>query len=217
MAVRLSRALASFTLACAALTLSARALRAQQHDTQDTVEMRAKRARQGAGLRVGLWNVGDLPGGTNTSWPMFEGYFQKGLDQHLVIESSAGVWRRQVSASGGSDRAFVVPILTQLKLYPTTTPQDQLEPYVAGGIGLTLGVEQSVGGGAGLLGGGGGTSTVAGIGVKGSAGVEYRFSRAFGVAGYAGYQYVYFLNPMAGTDTFKGFLVGAGLTYRFQY
>lgn len=218
MRLRAWRALwaAAFALACSGSVV--RSLWAQT-DTTDTVERRARRARQGAGIRVGIWNVPDIAGGTNSSWPMFEGYFQKGLDQHLVIETSAGVWRRQIVNSSGTERAFAVPMLTQLKLYPATTPEINLEPYLAGGIGLTLGVDQNQGAAGGLLGGGsgGGTATVVGIGFKGSGGVEYRLGRAFGIAGYVGYQYVYFLDKMVGVDSFKGLVIGGGLTYRYQF
>ena len=187
-----------------------------QSDTSDA-ERRARRARQGAGLRVGIWNTSGLPAGTD--WPMFEGYFQKGLDQHLVLETSVGLWRHEQRPSGGGViRAYVVPQLTQLKFYPATTPEQQLEPYLAGGVGLTIGIDNREGAAGGLFGGSGaGTQLQAGIGLKGSVGVEYHLGRLLGVAGYVGYQYVYFLESFAGAQSYKGMVAGGGLTYRYQF
>ncbi len=194
-----------------------------QSDTGDA-ERRARRARQGAGLRVGTWSTTGLPetsGHSYGTWPMFEGYFQKGLDQHLVLETSVGLWRRVQTPSGSTGdliRAYVVPQLTQLKFYPATTPDQAFEPFVSAGVGLTIGIDNREAVGGGVLGGGGsGTQLQAGIGLKGSGGVEYRLGRLFGVAGYVGYQYVYFLESFAGTQSYKGFVAGGGLTYRYQF
>src|SRR6185436_7954078 len=100
------------------------------------------------------------PAGTSVaSWPAFEGYFQKGLDLHLVIETSAGLWRRKLTSGSSSGlEAYTVPMLTQLKLYPSTRPGDQLEPFIAAGVGLSLGIERTPAG-SGPLGGGGSSQT----------------------------------------------------------
>jgi hypothetical protein len=206
------------------LTVTLAATAAAQQDTTDA-ERRARRARQGAGLRFGMWNVTGLTevsGATYRRWPMFEGYFQKGLDRHLVLENSVGLWRRVQSSGSGTGaeqiRSYVIPQLTQLKLYPATTVEDNVEPYVAGGVGLTVGVDNRETVSGGLLGGGGsGTALIVGIGFKGSAGVELRLGRVFGLAGYVGYQYVYFLEPVGSEQSYRGFIAGGGITYRYQY
>lgn len=214
-------------LVCAGLMAAAGATFAReagaQQDTSD-MERRARRARQGAGMRVGIWSATGLPepaGNTFSSWPMFDGYFQKGLDQHLALETSVGVWRREqrpTGTSGEAVRAYVIPQLTQLKLYPATTPDQNLEPYIAGGLGVTIGVDNREAIGGGLLGGSGsGTQLVAGLGIRGTGGIEYRLGRVFGLAAYVGDQYVYFLEDLAGTQSYKGIVAGGGITYRFQY
>lgn len=213
-------------LVCAAVIAAAVAGAAREAAAQDTtdVERRARRARQGAGIQVGMWGVTGLPEPANhtfSTWPLFGGYFQKGLDQHLALETSVGVWRREqrpTGATGDLVRAYVIPQLTQLKLYPATTPEQNLEPFIAGGIGVTIGVDNREAVGGGILGGGGsGTQLGAGIGFRGTGGIEYRLGRVFGLAAYVGYQYVYFLEDMAGAQSYKGLVAGGGITYRFQY
>lgn len=200
---------------------------AQGHDApQDSVEAHARRARRGAGLRVGTWQVTGLSttsGATYSTMPVLEGYFQKGLDRHIAIESSVGIWRRGVKTSSGENNSILVPILTSLKLFPTTGPDQQLEPFIMAGVGFTIGVNSGSGAGTGglpFLGGGStssGTLMIAGIGGKGGVGFEYRFSQAFGINGSVGYQYVYFGDPVGGDQTYKGVQGFGGLTYRFQY
>ena len=161
-------------------------------DTADQVVQRVKRLREGAGLRVGSWVVSNLATRRAaphlSTLPAFEGYWQKGLDRHLVIETSAGLWHRQETSGSGSSAesvgSFIVPLFTALKLYPFTGPEDRLEPLVTAGAGFVLGLDKQNTVSGGLLGGGGGSSAlnlVAGIGVKGAAGVEYRISQAFGL------------------------------------
>src|SRR5688572_1595124 len=78
--------------------------------------------RRGAGIRGGGWDV-DVSAATNPSQsPYFEGYFQRGVDDHLALENSIGVWRMTTSEPGpivGSPdvetKTWVVPLLTSLK------------------------------------------------------------------------------------------------------
>lgn len=196
-------------------------------------EERVKRMRRGAGLRVGTWDVRGLSqvsGARVDEWPLFEGYFQKGLDLHLALENTVSVFRREqrITRDGGigggtvEERltAYVIPQFTSLKVYPFTRPEQGFEPYFTGGAGLTIGVddrENSETGG--LLGGGGesGVGFVAGFGLKGGLGFELRFSEAFG-AGLGGrYQWVRFFGELAGERTYRGLGADVGLTYRFQY
>jgi hypothetical protein len=195
-------------------------------------EQRVKAMRRGAGLRIGVWDVRGLTevsGARVSETPLFEGYFQKGLDLHLALENTVGVYRREqrITRDGGLGgmveekvAAYVVPQFTSLKVYPFTRPEQGFEPYIIGGAGLTIGIddrENSESGG--LLGGGGesGIGFVAGFGLKGGLGIEVRFSEAFGMGAGGRYQWVRFFGELAGERTYRGLGADVGLTYRFQY
>jgi hypothetical protein len=204
---------------------------AAQADTLN--EQRVKAMRRGAGLRVGTWDVrglAEVSGARVSESPLFEGYFQKGLDLHLALENTISVYRREqrLTRPGGiggetveeTVAAYVVPQFTSLKLYPFTRPEQRFEPFIAGGAGLAIGIddrENSESGG--LLGGGGesGAGFVAGFGLKGGLGIELRFSEAFGAAAGGRYQWVRFFGELAGERTYRGLGADVGLTYRFQY
>jgi len=220
--------------AVAALALAVAApLVAQDHDRKDYPDsaqqamQRVKRMRDGAGLWVGSWMVSNLQtasGASSSTLPDFDAYWQKGLDRHLAIETSVGLWHRQLRAGSGpsaeTDGSFLVPLLTTVKLYPLTGPEQRLEPFVAGGAGFVLGLEKQNTVGGGLLGGGSansGTDLIAGLGLKGGLGLEYRFSEAFGLGFGAAYQWFLFGQDVGGQSDYKGFGVFGGLTYRFQY
>jgi hypothetical protein len=200
----------------------------------DTVtEQRVKAMRRGAGLRVGTWDVRGLTqvtGARVSETPLFEGYFQKGLDLHLALENTVGMYRREqrLTRAGGIGSgpveekvaAYVIPQFTSLKVYPFTRPEQRFEPYITGGAGLTIGVDDRENSGSdGLLGGGGesGTGFVAGFGLKGGLGIEVRFSEAFGIGVGGRYQWVRFFGELAGERTYRGLGADVGLTYRFQY
>lgn len=112
-------------------------LRAQEGRPQeDDPERAATLKRKGAGLRVGAWWVQDLSqvsGVDYSQWPSFEGYFQKGLDLHLTIETTLGLWRRSQETDQERVQSFVIPAFTALKMYPFTRPGDRLEPYLSAG------------------------------------------------------------------------------------
>jgi hypothetical protein len=221
------RAIVPFALATAVLSQTVLA------QTDTLTEQRAKAMRRGAGLRVGVWDVrglSEVSGARVNESPLFEGYFQKGLDLHLALENTVSVYRREqrLTRPGGIGggtveekvAAYVIPQFTSLKLYPFTRPEQRFEPYIAGGAGLTIGVddrENSESGG--LLGGGGesGVGFVAGFGLKGGLGIELRFSEAFGAAAGGRYQWVRFFGELAGERTYRGLGADVGLTYRFQY
>ena len=200
---------------------------ATQPDSATRREQQVKRERTGAGLRVGAWMVSNLnhPSGTSSSTlPAFEAYWQKGLDRHLAIETSAGLWHRQQSSGSGASAetvgTFVVPLLTTIKLYPFTGPEQPLEPFVSAGVGFAMGLEKDNTVSGGLLGGGGGGSglnLIAGIGLKGGAGVEYHLGPAFGVGAAVTWQWVLFAQNVGGQGDYKGLGLFGGLTYRFQY
>jgi opacity protein-like surface antigen len=221
---------ARITLLLAAVAAWPSPARAQDREqAPPDPEKRAKMLRQGAGLRGGAWwvqNLQEVSGARTSESPAFDGYFQKGLDLHLTLESTLGLWIRtqeiEQSGLGGTTReqvrSFVVPLFTALKLYPFTRPDDAWEPYVTGGVGFALGVDDRQTSGAGLLGiADGGTVLIAGFGFKGGAGVEWRFHRAFGAALGVRYQWVRFGEELGGDRTFRGWGADLGLTYRFQY
>jgi opacity protein-like surface antigen len=218
---RLATRLAMLLLA----TVTALPVSAQQRP-ESPQEVEARLARQGAGLLFGTWNVQGVErsGVQASTWPFVDGYFQRGMDRHLAIESTAGLWRRQEtetrSGLGGQTTTerttYIVPLLTGLKFYPTA-PGSRLEPFVSGAVGFALGIEDNQGGGGGILGGGSGTRVDTGFGFRGAGGVEFALSPAFGLAAGAGYQWIRFGSPVGATDTYRGIRATGGLTYRFQY
>lgn len=190
-------------------------------------ELNARLARQAGGLVAGFWDVRGVEraGVTASAWPLIEGFFQRGMDRHLALESTVGLFRREeteVTSGGlGGERetrrtAYVVPLLTGLRFYPTQ-PGSTVEPWVGGAVGLGLGIEETAGTGGTLLGGSGGTRVETGFGFRGTAGVEVALSRAFRVGAGGGYQWMRFGAPVGATDTYRGLRATAGLTYRFQY
>lgn len=188
---------------------------ARQEDPTDP-ERQAQLQRRGAGFRIGAWRVSELPEreGTLSRTPYVEGYFQRGLDLHLALESTVGVWRQRRVVNGGQADAYVVPLYTALKFYPTR-PDRAFEPFLGAGIGLALGVEDMQS--DGLLGPTSGTSLATGFGFKGGGGLEWRFSSAFGLAMGAAYHWVRYGDRLDGADTFRGMVVNGGLVYRFQF
>ena len=194
-------------------------------------ERQAQLARRGGGVRVGFWDVRDLgvpDGGRESETPAFEGYVRKGLDAHLALENSVGFWRyrQTVTTAGGplggttTSRvdAYVVPQQTSVVFFPVTGPERRFEPFLRGGLGLTLGIEDRKGEGGGLFGSGGqGVSMVVGFGATGGGGIEWRLGEALGISASARYQWIRFLNELAGKDTYQGLGADVGITYRFQY
>lgn len=222
----------STLVAMAVLALAPLRADAQARTPESELERDARLARRGAGLRGGIWDVRGLTETSGVSYsrtPAFEGFFQKGLDKHLAWENSVGFWRRtqRIPGSGGlggtSEQhvdVYVVPTFTALKLFPFTAPANRVEPYFEGGAGFGLGIEdRQTSGTGGLLGGGGssGTQIVPGFGFKGGTGVDFRFSRAFGVTFGARYQWMRFFQELGSERTYGGLGYDLGLIYRFQY
>src|ERR671914_1803135 len=142
------RAIVRFALAITVLSQNVIA------QTDTLTEQRVKAMRRGAGLRVGMWDVRGLAqvsGARVNESPLFEGYFQKGLDLHLALENTVGVYRREqrLTRPGGIGggtveekvAAYVIPQFTSLKFYPFTRPEQRFEPYLSGGAGGTIGVD----------------------------------------------------------------------------
>lgn len=187
-------------------------------DSTTVRESLVRRQRRAAGLRSGSWGVQGLATGPALSnSPAFEGFLQRGLDRHLVIESSAGFWYRSERTTSGRNNAYIIPMMTSLKLYPVSGPENALEPFVSAGVGFTMGIDDRDGS-TGLAGASaGGTALLLGLGAKGGAGVEYRLGSTFGVTAGAGYQYIRFFEQVGETRTYKGVQLFGGLTYRFQF
>lgn len=191
-------------------------LSAQRPESE--VERQIRVARRAAGVRAGVWNVTGAEGDTTFKRsPRLEVYFQRGLAEHIAVESSASVWwgsstEVQSLANEVETRTYVLPLMTALKLYPLTTRRSKLEPYVLGGIGFALGIADE---GANAI-GGGGTSIATGFGFKAGVGVEYHIGTVFGVAAGARYDGVRYGEELLGINTFKGVGFEGAITYRFQ-
>lgn len=220
-----SRILIALAFLCPAADALAAQNKPESRPVLDSATMRenaVKRERQGAGLRGGTWQttgLAEVAGASYSTLPALEAYWQKGLDQHLAVETSGGFWGRTQRDANGRVSSFAIPMLTSIKLYPGTTVRDPLEPFISAGGGVTLGIDDESGSTGGLLGGGGGSGTnlIIGIGLKGGAGFEYHAGRAFGLQAGASYQWIHFLNPVGGYSDYKGPLIWGGFTYRFQY
>ncbi|GAC1478501.1 MAG: hypothetical protein NVS1B4_22290 [Gemmatimonadaceae bacterium] len=197
------------------------------------VERRAQLERRGGGLRVGTFSpngVTDPSGTVSSSSPAFEGFVRSGLDLHLVLENSVGVWRRSQTATRTTTGltgtttttetrdTYIIPQLTSVVFYPATSPEDTFEPYVGAGAGFALGIDDRKGSGsASLFGGSPGVTLSPGLGAQAGVGAEFRFTQALGVAVGGRYQYIRFLQDVGGRDTYQGLGALVGLTYRFQF
>lgn len=193
-------------------------LSAQQRPESE-VERQIRLARRAAGMRAGVWQVSGAEGDTTFKGsPRLEVYFQRGLAEHIAVESSASVWwgsTTEVQSLGNEveTRTYVLPLMTGLKLYPLTTRRSKLEPYLLGAIGFALGIADE---GTNAI-GGGGTSIATGFGFKAGTGIEYHVGTVFGVAAGARYEWVRYGEELLGINTFKGVGFEGAITYRFQY
>lgn len=212
----------------AMLAIASTTAEAQQPESR--VEERARLERRGASLRVGHWQVRGLvevDGSDDSRTPVLEGSFAHGLDRHLALESSVGVWRRrQETRQGGGiggesiERvdSWVVPMFSALTFYPFTGPRSRIEPYVEGGVGLAVGIEDRETTTGGLFGGeNSGIGMGAGFGFKGGAGIDLRFTPALALSLGSRYQWVRFFEDLGGERIYRGFAADVGLRYRFQY
>jgi opacity protein-like surface antigen len=187
------------------------------------LEEAAERARRGAGLRIGGWLTSGLPtldGTDYSTTPHFEGWYQRGLDRHIAIESTLSVWRREQQRDAERATTYIVPLFTSVKFFPGVGPEDQVQPFLLGGGGLALGIDdrENTSGGLLGLGGGGGTSFATGFGLRGGAGLDLWLGRSLGITLGGRYQWLRFLDGSPGGErTYQGTVVDLGVTYRFQY
>jgi len=196
----------------------------------DDAETGAKRARGGGGLRAGSWQVDGLDepaSGSASESITAEGWFQKGLDLHLALESTLGFWQRtQSSTETGSlgaetDRelhTYLVPTLTTLKIYPFTRPSSPLEPFLAAGVGVVLGIDQEkVSSTDPLVPSDNSTTFHTGLGIQTGVGMDWNSGSPFGLTLGGRYQWATFAEDVGGQALYRGFVVNAGVTYHFQY
>lgn len=223
-------ALVALSLVCAVAPAQ---VRTDAPDTTETsAEARARLARRGAGLTVGHWQLRgmDAPAGVEVSTlPMFSGWMRKGLDARLALENGISVWRRvqTVPPSGGIGgtageevQSWVIAQTTAIRFFPFTDAGAALEPYLLGGAGFTLGIDDRETEGGGVLGGATGSSGVVmvpAVSLQGGAGAEYRFGESFGLAGGARYQWTRFFQDFGGSRTYQGPVFEVGFAYKFRY
>lgn len=223
--------LRSITLA---LLLPALSLGAQERQAEPETEAEAKArlARRAAGVLVGHWDLRGIepPSGVDVSTlPMISGFLRKGLDSRLALENGIGVWRREqrVAASGGLGgtsaervQSWVIAQTTAIRFFPVTDAGAKFEPWLLGGAGFTLGIDDRETDGGGLLGGaagGSGVEIIPGVSLQGGAGFEWWMSSAFAVNASARYQWTRFFQAFGGERTYQGPALELGLTYKFQY
>lgn len=217
-----------------ALTLNASQSLAQDTTKTDetAAESRARLARKAAGITVGPWDLRGVepPAGVEASTlPMFGLFLRKGLDARLALENGISVWRRvqKIPASGGIGgssaeevQSWVVAQTTAVRFYPATDAGAKLEPWLLGGGGFSLGIDDRETSGGGALGGASGAAGVAivpGFSLQGGAGAEWWFSESLALNVGARYQWTRFLQDFGGERTYQGPSYEAGLTYKFRY
>lgn len=212
-----------------AVPLSAQVVK---RDSLTEAEVRAQQARKGIVLTVGTWDLrGIEPPATVevSTMPMISGYFRKGLDKRIAMENGIGVWRRvqtipPTGGLGGSPgeevQSWVVAQTTALRMYPFTDAGAMFEPWLLGGAGVTLGIDDRETEGGGVLGGASGATGVAivpGFTLQGGAGIELHLGESFGLIGGARYQWTRFLQDFGGERTYQGPIYEAGFSYKFRY
>ncbi len=194
-------------------------------------ESRARLARKAAGLTIGPWELRGIepPSGVDVSTlPMFYGFMRRGLDARVALENGVGVWRREqdVPATGGlggsageNVQSWIVAQTTAVRYYPFTDAGAKFEPWVLGGAGLTLGIDdrETSGGVLGGSTGGAGVSIVPGFSLQGGVGAEWWFGETLALNVGTRYQWTRFFENFGGARTYQGPAIEAGLTYKFRY
>ena len=225
------RLTAALTLA---LCLTAGHLVAQDStkSNETSAETRARLARSGAGIVVGPWDLRGIepPSGVEASTlPMFTFFMRKGLDARLALENGIGIWRRvqEIPPTGGLGgtpgeevQSWVMAQTTAVRFFPATDAGATFEPWLLGGAGFTLGIDDRETSGGGVLGGSSGAAGVAivpGVSLQGGAGAEWWFSESLALNVGARYQWTRFLQDFGGERTYQGPAYEAGLTYKFRY
>lgn len=222
----------TLALATAAPPATAQVAQPRKPDPETEAESRARLARKGAGFTVGDWELRgiDPPAGVEVStMPMISAWLRKGLDARLALENGFGVWRRVQStpATGGIGgsaaeevQSWIIAQTTAVRFFPFTDAGAQFEPWVLGGAGFTLGIDDRETDGGGILGGttgGDGVAFVPAVSLQGGAGAEFQLGESFGLTGGARYQWTRFFQDFGGERTYQGPVYEMGITYKFRY
>lgn len=217
-----------------AISLNAVQLSAQDStkSNETAAEARARVARKAAGIVVGPWDLRGVvpPAGVEASTlPMFSLFMRQGLDARLALENGISVWRRvqSIPASGGFGgssaeevQSWVVAQTTAVRFFPLTDAGAKFEPWLLGGGGFSLGIDDRETSGGGVLGGssgGAGIAIVPGFSLQGGLGAEWWFSESLALNVGTRYQWTRFLQDFGGERTYQGPTYEAGLTYKFRY
>lgn len=227
----LSRTLVTLSLLALLQPLPMGAQDSTRMSPEAAAESRARLARKAAGLTIGPWELRGIepPSGVDVSTlPMFYGFMRRGLDARVALENGVGVWRREqdVPATGGlggsageNVQSWIVAQTTAVRYYPFTDAGAKFEPWVLGGAGLTLGIDdrETSGGVLGGSTGGAGVSIVPGFSLQGGVGAEWWFGETLALNVGTRYQWTRFFENFGGARTYQGPAIEAGLTYKFRY
>lgn len=172
------------------------------------------------GLRAGSWNVPVRRVEQAIRSPLIEGYYERSLGGLLALENSLAVWRVKTTvqqplpgARVVESRTYIAPLLTSLKLYPLAGADYTFQPYLLGGLGFAFGVEDESENAIG----GGGTTVVTGLAVRGAIGVEMQLGGPLAIAAAGKYQWAYFGEELIGMNSFGGLGVEGAVTYRVPF
>jgi hypothetical protein len=191
---------------------------------RDEATSGTEQLRNGAGLQVSSWQPDKPIGFDNTGTMAFQGYLLKGLDLHLAWDNTLGFWQRTTKWSdtqpifGTTNHeldTYLVPTITALRLYPFTTPEKLVEPYMSAGVGPVFGIQQMKISGSFTP--ENTTNMLAGFGVRAGAGVDIRGAGPFGVTLGGHFESASFGEEMVGERVYQAWGADFGLTYRFQY
>ncbi|MEX2182366.1 MAG: hypothetical protein WD771_10015 [Gemmatimonadaceae bacterium] len=190
-------------------------------DGETEAESRARLARRTAGVTVGLWDLRGVEPGAGvdvSTLPIITGFMRKGLDARLALENSVGVWRRVQSTASEEVQSWIIAQTTAIRFFPATDAGATVEPWVMGGAGVSIGIDDRETSG-GLLGGAGssGVQLIPGFSLQAGTGVEWWFSQSLALNAGARFQWTRFLDNFGGERTYQGPSYDLGLTYKFQY
>jgi hypothetical protein len=204
-------------LALAIMTATHPARAIAQQAPRSAADEQLQQARNSSGIMVGEWHVPapTTTGATYKSSLLFTAVTQRGLNTHVALESSAGLWRRvgttpQAAGKPVITKSYLIPLLDCLKLYPFTRASNRIEPYLVGGLGFALGIQQHSTNAIG----GGGTDVVTGFAVKIGAGVEYHMTRRLGLLADGRYLWLNLSDRISDQSALTGGGVEAGMTYK---
>ena len=172
--------------------------------------------REVAGLRLGSWQVTGLerdPEASYSTIPVMEAFYQLGLGERTSLQLGIGLWRRGRVSGAGTLAMWVGPVFGGLKYYPAGGPEGTVDPYLSIGAGPVLGFEQRRSSGFGSM--ESGWTAAVGAGGEAGGGIEVDLGPHVGLTADVQYQWVrYLAGDMDGPDTYRGAVVGAGVTYR---